>query len=85
FIHDLSDEAVLELLRLDEIDILIDLSNHTAHHRLYLFARKAAPIQMTWIGMPTTTGIAAIDYRITDARMDPVGMTESLHAEKLQP
>lgn len=83
FIHDLSDEAVLELLRLDEIDILIDLSNHTAHHRLYLFARKAAPIQMTWIGMPTTTGIAAIDYRITDARMDPVGMTESLHAEKL--
>jgi len=83
WILDLSDEAVLEMIRLDEIDILIDLSNHTAYHRLHMFARRAAPIQMTWIGMPTTTGLAAIDYRITDERMDPIGMTESLHSEKL--
>ncbi|MDK2124346.1 tetratricopeptide repeat protein [Parachitinimonas caeni] len=83
WIHDLTDEAVLEMIRLDQIDILIDLSNHTAFHRLYMFARRAAPIQMTWIGMPTTTGLSAIDYRITDARMDPPGMTEALHSEKL--
>jgi predicted O-linked N-acetylglucosamine transferase (SPINDLY family) len=83
WIQNLSDEAVLELIRLDEIDILIDLSNHTAYHRLYMFARRAAPIQMTWIGMPTTTGLSAIDYRISDALMDPPGMTEALHSEKL--
>ncbi|MBV8465712.1 MAG: tetratricopeptide repeat protein [Burkholderiales bacterium] len=83
WILDLNDEAVLEMIRMDEIDILIDLSNHTAYHRLYMFARRAAPVQMTWIGMPTTTGVSAIDYRITDERMDPPGMTEALHAEKL--
>lgn len=83
WILDLSDEALVEMIRLDEIDILIDLSNHTAFHRLHMFARRAAPIQMTWIGMPTTTGLAAIDYRITDERMDPPGLTESLHSEKL--
>ncbi|MFC4161612.1 tetratricopeptide repeat protein [Chitinimonas lacunae] len=81
--HQLSDDAVLEMIRLDEIDILIDLSNHTAYNRLHMFARRGAPIQMTWIGMPTTTGVSAIDYRITDARMDPPGMTEHLHAEQL--
>lgn len=83
WIIDLSDEAVMELIRMDGIDILIDLSNHTAYHRLYLFARKPAPIQMTTIGMPTTTGVAAIDWRITDQYMDPPGLTEELHAEKL--
>jgi predicted O-linked N-acetylglucosamine transferase (SPINDLY family) len=48
-----------------------------------LFGRKPAPIQMTTLGMPTTTGVAAIDYRITDEFMDPPGLTEHLHAEKL--
>lgn len=81
--HDLSDEALVEMIRLDGIDILIDLSNHTAFHRLYMFGRRPAPIQMTTIGMPTTTGLSAIDYRITDEWMDPPGMTEHLHAEKL--
>lgn len=80
---DLSDEALVEMIRLDGIDILIDLSNHTALHRLYMFGRKAAPIQMTTLGMPTTTGLSAIDWRITDAFMDPPGLTEHLHSEKL--
>lgn len=80
---DLSDEALVEMIRLDGIDILIDLSNHTAFHRLYMFGRKAAPIQMTTLGMPTTTGLSAIDWRITDAFMDPPGLTEHLHSEKL--
>lgn len=83
WVNDLSDDAVAEMIRMDGIDILIDLSNHTAFNRLATLARKPAPIQMTWIGMPTTTGMSAIDYRITDARMDPPGMTERLHAEKL--
>ncbi len=83
WIHDLSDEALVEMIRLDGIDILIDLSNHTGHHRLYMFGRKPAPIQMTTIGMPTTTGLRAIDWRITDKWMDPVGLTEHLHSEKL--
>ena len=83
WVHDLSDEALVEMIRLDGIDILIDLSNHTGYHRLYMFGRRPAPIQMTTIGMPTTTGLRAIDWRITDAWMDPPGMTESLHSEKL--
>lgn len=83
WVHDLSDDALVEMIRLDGIDILIDLSNHTAFHRLYAFGRKPAPIQMTTIGMPTTTGMSAIDWRITDRWMDPPGLTESLHAEKL--
>lgn len=83
WVEDLSDDAMIEMIRLDAIDILIDLSNHTAYHRLYMFGRKPAPIQMTTIGMPTTTGLSAIDYRITDEWMDPPGMTEHLHAEKL--
>lgn len=83
WIHDLSDEAAAEMIRMDKIDILIDLSNHTALHRLYLFGLKPAPIQMTTLGMPTTTGMSAIDYRITDKYMDPPGLTEHLHAEKL--
>lgn len=81
--HDLSDDALVEMIRLDGIDILIDLSNHTAFHRLYMFGRRPAPVQMTTIGMPTTTGLSAIDYRITDEWMDPPGLTEKLHAEKL--
>ncbi len=83
WVVDLSDDALIEMIRMDEIDILIDLSNHTAGHRLYVLARKPAPIQMTWLGMPTTTGLSAIDYRITDEGMDPEGMTEHLHSEKL--
>jgi predicted O-linked N-acetylglucosamine transferase (SPINDLY family)/HPt (histidine-containing phosphotransfer) domain-containing protein len=83
WVNDLSDDAVAEMIRMDGVDVLIDLSNHTAYNRLGTLARKPAPIQMTWIGMPTTTGMSAIDYRISDARMDPPGMTEMLHSEKL--
>lgn len=83
WVVELSDDALLEMIHMDQIDVLIELSNHTAGHRLYLMGRKPAPIQMTWLGMPTTTGVSAIDYRITDEMMDPEGMTEHLHAEKL--
>jgi protein O-GlcNAc transferase len=77
------DESVSELVRRDEIDILIDLTGHTDNHRLLTFARKPAPVQVTWNGYANTTGMTAIDYRITDALADPPGMTEHLHSEKL--
>ena len=77
------DNAVAELVRRDGIDILIDLSGHTDNHRLLMFARKPAPVQVTWNGYANTTGMSAMDYRITDALADPPGMTEHLHSEKL--
>jgi predicted O-linked N-acetylglucosamine transferase (SPINDLY family) len=79
----MSDDAVARMIREDQIDILIDLSGHTAGNRLLVFARKPAPVQMTYLGYPNTTGLKAIDYRITDAGADPVGMTESHHSETL--
>jgi len=77
------DESVAELVRRDRIDILVDLSGHTDNHRLLMFARKPAPVQVTWNGYANTTGMQAIDYRITDALADPPGTTEHLHSEKL--
>ncbi|HJV75033.1 MAG TPA: tetratricopeptide repeat protein [Noviherbaspirillum sp.] len=79
----LSDDMLAERIKQDGIDILVDLSGHTAHNRLLTFARKPAPIQITWIGAPTTTGLSAMDYRLTDAAMDPPGMTEAFHTETL--
>jgi protein O-GlcNAc transferase len=79
----LSDEALAARIRNDGIDILVDLSGHTAWNRLLVFARKPAPIQATWIGYPSTTGLASMDYRLTDAAMDPEGMTERYNSETL--
>jgi predicted O-linked N-acetylglucosamine transferase (SPINDLY family) len=62
----LSDERLAQRIRDDGIDILIDLSGHTRHHRLPLFAWKPAPVQATWLGYFATTGVAAIDYLIAD-------------------
>jgi protein O-GlcNAc transferase len=67
----LSDEAAAELIRQDQIDILIDLSLHMAGNRMLLFARKPAPVQATWLGYPGTTGLQTIDYRLTDPYLDP--------------
>ena len=64
----LSDEELAELIRTDEIDILVDLSGHTGSNRLTCFALKPAPVQVTWLGSCHTTGVPAIDYIV----MDPV-------------
>jgi predicted O-linked N-acetylglucosamine transferase (SPINDLY family) len=78
----LSDDQVAALVREDQIDILVDLAGHTARNRLLVFARRPAPVQATWLGYPNTTGLDAIDYRLTEAVSDPAG-SEAWHSEKL--
>ncbi|MGF1581175.1 MAG: tetratricopeptide repeat protein [Gemmataceae bacterium] len=81
-IRGVSDERVAELVREDQIDILVDLALHTAGNRLLTFASKPAPVQVTFAGYPGTTGMTAIDYRLTDPYLDPPGEDESHYAEK---
>ncbi|MBP2302740.1 O-linked N-acetylglucosamine transferase, SPINDLY family protein [Azospirillum picis] len=79
----LDEDAAARRIEQDRIDILVDLAAHTAGGRLLLFARKPAPIQVTWLGYPDGTGMPAMDYRLTDAVADPPGETDGWHAERL--
>jgi protein O-GlcNAc transferase len=69
----LDDQALCRVIREDRIDILVDLNMHMANGRPLVFARKPAPIQIAWLAYPGTTGIGAIDYRLSDPRLDPEG------------
>jgi protein O-GlcNAc transferase len=78
----LDDERVAETIRNDRIDILVDLALHTVGHRLSLFARKPAPVQMSYLGYCSTTGLGAMDYRLSDPFVDPAEVDLSVYSEK---
>ena len=82
-IRSMPDAGAADLIRRDGIDILVELAGHTAGNRLRMLARKPAPVQATYLGYPDTTGLAAIDYRITDSHADPPGRTDPFHTEEL--
>jgi predicted O-linked N-acetylglucosamine transferase (SPINDLY family) len=80
-VSEMTDIQAAEQIENDGIDILVDLSGHTAGNRLGIFALKPAPVQATYCGYPNSTGLTQIDYRISDCYSDPPGATEALHSE----
>ena len=74
-IYSLNDEDAAQLIHTDGVHLLLDLSGHTAHNRLPLFARKPAPVQVSWLGYFATTGVAEMDYLLADH----VGVAEDQH------
>ena len=79
----LSDGEVFDRVVADRIDVLIDLGGHTAGNRLPVLARRPAPVQATLFGYPNTTGMTAVDYRVSDPVSDPEGVTDHLYAERV--
>ena len=79
---ELADERLADRIQADKVDILVDLSGHSAGHRLGLFARKPAPIQVTAVGSVTGTGLPTIDYLLADAVVIPAAVRH-LFAEKV--
>lgn len=73
---------LVERLRADRLDVLVDLAGHTAGSRLPAFAARAAPVQVSYLGYPASTGLAEMDWRLTDEWADPPG-AEAWHSERL--
>lgn len=81
-IYGIDEKKVASMVREDKIDILVELTGHTANNRLGMMACRPAPVQVTWIGYPNTTGLPTIDYRITDSLADRPD-TRQKHVEEL--
>lgn len=79
----LDDDTAAAVIKDDAIDILVDLSGHIAGGRILVFARKPAPIAVTYLGYQATTGMTVMDYRLTDTIADPPGESDRLYVEKL--
>ena len=79
----MTDEELYHRIQNDKVDVLIDLAGHTGNHRLLVFARKAARVQVSWLGYPNTTGLETVDYRFSDSVADPVGRSDELSSEKI--
>jgi len=82
-IYRMSDAELIDQIQADKIDILVDLAGHTKGNRLVALTAKPAPIQMTYLGYPNTTGLSTIDYRLTDEWADPVGESDKYYTENL--
>ncbi|MFZ2542293.1 MAG: tetratricopeptide repeat protein [Gallionella sp.] len=80
----LNDDAVAAMIRADGIDILVDLSGHTAGNRLLVFARKPAPLQLTWLGYCNTTGLSNMDYLLADAVVIPPDTSQRFSEQVLR-
>jgi protein O-GlcNAc transferase len=82
----LPDVALAEMIRADHIDVLIDLALHSAGNALLAFARKPAPVQISWLGYAGTSGMSAIDFRLTDPHLDPsaggAGGSDAIYIER---
>ncbi|MBI4700223.1 MAG: tetratricopeptide repeat protein [Deltaproteobacteria bacterium] len=79
----LGDAALSQLIRQDDVDILVDLAGYSSGGRMGVLARRPAPVQVSYLGYLNTTGLSTVDARITDALADPPGRTEGLHTERL--
>lgn len=79
----MNDDVLANKIRSDHIDILIDLSGHTAKNRLVTFAKKPAPLQVSWMGYPCTTGMRAMDYYFSDRHILPSGLLDDQFTEQI--
>jgi protein O-GlcNAc transferase len=78
----LTDAQAADLIRRDQIDILVDLALHTADNRLPVFAHKPAPVQVTYLAYSGSSGLTTMDYRLSDSYLDPPGEDESVYSEE---
>ena len=78
----LDDAALAKAIRQDRIDILVDMTMHMSGHRLLAFARRPAPIQLCWQAYPGTTGLETMDYRVSDAFIDPLDASTDCYTEQ---